>query len=97
MAQHELIQSGQMHIDPADAHLHAGKAGFRCNTLQFLSGGGLAPAREELGGGFVADESSECFANGTVVEADAVPDAEREPAAMVEHAAHLPQRQCSVR
>src|SRR5258707_15690230 len=82
-----------MDIDPADAHLDAGKARFRCKMLQVLSGGGLAPAGEELDGGFVADVPGECFTNGTIVEPGAVPYAERETAAMLEHAAHLPQRE----
>src|SRR5438445_5714645 len=82
-----------MDIDPADAHLDAGKARSRCKMLQFLSGGGLAPAGEELDGGFVADVPGECFTNGTVVEAGAVPYAERETAAMLEHATHVPQRE----
>jgi len=93
MAQRELIQMGQMDIDPADAHLDAGKARSRCKMLQFLSGGGLAPAGEELDGGFVADVPGECFTNGTALAARAVPYAERETAAMLEHATHVPQRE----
>src|SRR5947208_8117571 len=93
MAQRELIQMGQMDIGPADARLDAGKARFRCKMVQFLSGGGLAPAGEELDGGFVADVASECFTNSTVVEPEAVPYAERKTTAMLEHATHLPQRE----
>ena len=41
-------------------------------------------------GGFVADKSRERLADRAVVKPDTVPDAEREAAAVSEHAAHLP-------
>ena len=92
MVQRELIQTREVDIDPTDAHVYSGKARFCCETLQFLFGGGL-PRSAKPDGGFVADKSSERFTDGAVVKPDAIPDAERETAAMTEHAAHLPQRE----
>jgi hypothetical protein len=50
------------------------------------------PRSAKADGGFVAHESSERFTDGTIIKPGAVPHAERETAAMVEHAPHLLQR-----
>src|SRR5947208_1036895 len=96
MVQRELIQTGQVDIDPPDAHLHVGKASFHREALQFPCGRNL-PRGAKADGGGVACESSERVTDGAVVKPGVDPDAERETAATVEHAAHLPHCDCFIR
>ena len=82
-----------MEIDATDAHFYSRKASFRSETLQFSRGGSL-PRSGESSGDFVAYELSERYADGTSVHANAtaIPNAKRKTTTMIEHPAHLLQR-----
>src|SRR5882724_11083525 len=58
MVQREFIEPREMHVDPTDAHVHRGKARFRCETLQLLFARDLSRGAK-LQGSRVADKSSE--------------------------------------
>ena len=75
-----------------EAHFHIGKSRLRCEALQVLFGWDLS-RRAEADGGFGRYEPSERVADGMMISADALPHTERKTAAVVEHAAHLPQRE----
>src|SRR5580704_4652263 len=91
MMQYELIQMGQVEIEPTNAHLDVGKARIACNPLQLLLGRDLSRGAE-LRGCRITDVSRERFADGAVVGTDPDPHAERQTTSMNEHSAHLPQR-----
>src|SRR5436305_905171 len=92
MMQYEVIQPRQADIDAADAHPHVAESRLDRQALQLLFGRDFARGHE-TGGCFVADQASECFADGAVVEPCAVPDAERNPTVTDEHPTHFSQRQ----
>src|SRR5271166_399207 len=89
MMQYELIQMGQVEIEPTDAHFNVGKARIACNPLQLLFGRDLSRGAK-LHGCRIADESCERFADDAVVGTDPDPHAERQTAAMNEHSAAAP-------
>src|ERR1700730_10834146 len=91
MMQYELIQMGQVEIQPTDANLDVGKARVYCKALQFVFGWDLSRGAK-LHGCRIADVSRERFADGAVVGTNPDPHAERQTASMNEHSAHLPQR-----
>src|SRR6266487_1746522 len=91
MLQRELSNARQVDIDPINAHLHIGKPCFRREALQVLFGRDL-PRRAEARTSLGRYELSKRVAGGLMISADALPYAERETAAAVEHAAHFPQR-----
>jgi hypothetical protein len=91
MIEDETVQTRQVNIEPIDANLHVGKTGFCCETPQLVLGWHLS-GRAKLRRGCIANESSERFADCSVVESRTIPDAERETSTVDEHAPHLPQR-----
>src|SRR5262249_62306824 len=91
MIDDETVQRRQVNGEPTGPTLHVGKPSFCCETPQFVPARDL-PGRAKLRRGCIADEPDERFADRSIVESYTVPDAERETSTVVEHAAHLPQR-----
>src|SRR5256885_16111484 len=92
MVERECIEARQVDIHPANAHFHRCKAGFQCQTLQFLFGGRSARSAKVVSN-VAAQVSSESFTDGSIINTDAIPHADRKASISAEDTAHFPKRE----
>src|SRR5262245_35870388 len=85
-----------MNLQPRDPNADIAKPGVDEEALQFFPVGHFS-RRAEARGSLAVEELVERLAYCAVIDARAVPDAQREPAAGSEHSVHLAQRKLLVR